>query len=142
MGDYLIVYASRAGETKKIGELIGEGIRIAGHTATIKKNSEIKNEEDLKGYDGYLFGSATYHGEMISSMKQLLFMAEKLDLKGLPGGSFGAFGWSGEACPRIYETMEHIFKMKMAGTPLILKSSWLDGAVTMAQEYGKKITEL
>ena len=30
MGKALIVYASRSGETKKIAELIGEGVRIQG----------------------------------------------------------------------------------------------------------------
>ncbi len=142
MSEFLIVYASRTGETERIGELIAEGIRMAGHGATMKKVNTIKNEADLKGFDGYLFGSATYHGEMISSMKQMLFMAERADLENLPGGSFGAYGWSGEAPQRIYDTMENIFKMKMAGTPLNLKASWLGGGTAMAQEYGKKITEL
>ncbi len=142
MGDYLIVYATRTGETEKIANLIAEGIRMAGHTATLKKANGIKNEADLKGYDGYLFGSSTYHGEMVSSMKQILFMAERAELENLPGGSFGAYGWSGEAPQRIYDTMENIFKMKMCGGPLMLKASWLGGAIPMAQEYGKKMTQL
>lgn len=142
MGEFLIVCATRAGETKKIGELIAEGIRIQGHTAQVKKVKEIKSEEDLKGFDGYVFGSATYHGEMISSMKQLLFMAEKAELKGLPGGSFGAFGWSGEAPGRIFDTMKNIYEMKMTGSPLILKASWMGGGRDMAQDYGKKLAEL
>ncbi len=142
MGEVLIVYASRTGETKKIGELIAEGIRISGHGATLKKVNEIKNEKDINGYDGYILGSATYHGEMISSMKQLLFMAEKAELENLPGGSFGAFGWSGEAPQRIYDTMENIFKMKMTGSPLMLKAGWLEGGVTMAQDYGKALAKM
>lgn len=142
MGEFLIVYASRTGETQKIGELIAEGIRISGHGATLKKASEVKSENDLKGYDGYLFGSATYHGEMISSMKQLLFIAERAELEGIPGGAFGAFGWSGEAPQRIFDTMANIFKMKMAGAPLMLKASWLEGGITMAQDYGKNMSQM
>ena len=142
MGEFLIVCATRSGETKKIGELIAEGIRIQGHSAQIKKPNEIKSEDDLKGFAGYAFGSATYHGEMISSMKQLLFLAEKAELKGLPGGSFGAFGWSGEAPGRIFDTMKNIYEMKMTGSPLILKASWMGGGKEMAQEYGKKLAEL
>jgi len=142
MGEFLIVYASRADETRKIAELIAEGIRIAGHGVTIKKSSDIKTEDDLKGFDGYAFGSATYHGEMISGMKQILFMAERAELKGRPGGAFGSFGWSGEAPTRIFETMENIFKMKMTSSPLMLKSASLQGAIPMAQEYGRELAKL
>ncbi|MBA3012880.1 MAG: nitric oxide synthase [Proteobacteria bacterium] len=139
MGKVLIVYASRADETKGIAEVIGEGVRISGHEAVIKRTSEIKNEEDLKGYDGYAFGSATYHGEMITAMKQILFIAERAELKSKPGGAFGAYGWSGEAAGRIFETMQHIYQMKMVAGPLMLKASWVEGGIEMAQEYGKSI---
>jgi len=142
MGKVLIVYASRSDETKSIAELIAEGVRIAGHEVDIKKTSQIKSEEDLKGYDGYAFGSATYHGEMITSMKQILFIAERAELKDKPGGSFGAYGWSGEAPGRIFETMEHIYGMKMVSGPLMLKASWVGGGLKAAQEYGKNITAM
>ncbi|SMC96419.1 Flavodoxin domain-containing protein [Desulfocicer vacuolatum DSM 3385] len=142
MAEVLIVYATRSRETLKIAELIAEGIRISGHGATLKNANEVKSEEALKGFDGYLFGSATYHGEMISSMKQVLFLAERAELKGLPGGSFGAFGWSGEAPQRIFDTMVNIYGMNMVGSPLTLKASWLDGGVVMAQDYGKDLAKL
>ncbi len=142
MGKILIVYASRAHETKGIAEVIGEGVRSSGHEAIVKRTSEIKGEEDLKGYDGYAFGSPTYHGEMISSMKQLLFIAERAELKGKPGGAFGAYGWTGEAQVRIFGTMQHIYKMKMVAGPLMLKASWVEGGVAAAQEYGESIAAM
>ena len=142
MGKVLIVYASRANETKGIAELIGEGVRSSGHEAIFKKTSEIKGEEDLKGYDGYVFGSPTYHGEMITSMKQVLFIAERAELKGKPGGAFGAYGWTGEAQVRIFGTMQHVYKMKMVSGPLMLKASWVEGGIEAAQEYGKSIAAM
>jgi len=142
MAEVLIVYATRSRETLKIAELIAEGIRISGHGATLKNANEVKSEEDLKGFGGYVFGSATYHGEMISSMKQVLFIAERAELKGLPGGSFGAYGWSGEAPQRIFDTMVNIYGMNMVGGPLLLKASWLDGGIPMAQDYGKDLANL
>ncbi|MBF0203300.1 MAG: flavodoxin domain-containing protein [Desulfamplus sp.] len=142
MGEFLIVYASRTGETTKIAELIAEGIRIGGHSAILKNATQIKNERDLNGFNGYLFGSSTYHGEMIPAMKQVLFIAERAELKDLPGGSFGAFGWSGEAPQRIFDTMKNIYNMKMTGSPLMLKASWLQGGVVMAQDYGKAMAKM
>jgi flavorubredoxin len=141
MAKALIVCATRTGETLKIGNLIAEGIRFSGHEATVVKFNAIKDETDLQGYDALVFGSATYHGDMIQGMKTLLFLAEKADLEGKVGGAFGAFGWSGEAPDRIFGTMEHIFKMDMVSGPLRLKSSTLGGAVQMAQDYGREIAK-
>ncbi len=137
----LIVYATRIGETKKIGELIAEGIRFSGHEATLSKVNDIKKETDLQGYDALVFGSATYHGDMMQGMKTMLFLAEKAELEGKAGAAFGAFGWSGEAPDRIFDTMKNIFKMEMVGGSLRLKSSFLGGGIQMAQDYGKEIAE-
>jgi flavorubredoxin len=141
MSKVLIVYATRSGETQNIAELIAEGIRFAGHEANVTSVKEIKNESDLDGYDGYVFGSATYHGEMLQGMKTLLFLAEKAKLEGKIGGAFGSFGWSGEANDRIFETMKHIFKMDLVGDTLRLKSSFLEGGLQMAQDYGRAIAK-
>ena len=142
MARALIVYTSRTGETQKIGELIAEGIRFSGHEAKVVSDKEIKKESDLEGYDAYVFGSATYHGDMMQGMKTMLFLSEKAELAGKVGGAFGAFGWSGEAPDRIYGTMENIFKMKMVKEPLRLKSSSLGGGIQMAQDYGKQIASM
>lgn len=141
MSKVLIVCATRTGETVRIGELVAEGIRMSGHEANVVKVNQIKNESDLQGYDGYVFGSATYHGDMIQGMKTMLFLAEKAGLEGKVGGAFGAFGWSGEAPDRIFGTMENIFKMDMVSGTLRLKSSSLGGSTQMAQDYGREIAE-
>ena len=141
MGKALIVYASRSGETKKIAELIGEGIRIQGAEASVVNVSDVKKVEDLSGFDAYVFGSATYHGEMMQGMKTMLFLAEKTGLDGKVGGSFGAYGWSGEAPGRVFDTMKNVLKMDMVSGPLMLKSALLGGGTEMAQGYGKDIAK-
>jgi flavorubredoxin len=135
----LIGYATRTSKTKDIAELIAEGIRSAGAEATVVNVTEVKKEADLEGYDAYVFGSATYHGQMMAGMKTMLFLAEKANLQGKAGGSFGAYGWSGEAPGRIYDTMKNIFGMDMVIGPLRLKSALLQGGTKMAQDYGRKI---
>ena len=142
MAKVLIVYATRTGETEKIGNLIAEGIRFSGHEAQVINVKEIQKEAALQGFDAFVFGSPTYHGEMMKSMKTLLFLAEKAGLDGRVGGAFGAFGWSGEAPDRIYDTMKNIFKMNMTSAPLRLKSSSLGGGIQMAQDYGREIAKL
>jgi len=135
------VCATRSGETFRIGELIAEGIRISGHQATVVNVREIATKGDLQGFDAYVFGSATYHGDMLQAMKTLLFLAQKAGLEGKVGGAFGAFGWSGEAPDRIYDTLQHICKMDLVSGPLRLKASSLQGGIRMAQEYGRAIAQ-
>jgi flavorubredoxin len=141
MAKVLIVYATRTGETQQIADLIAEGVRFSGHEADVCNVKDIKNETELEGYDGYVFGSSTYHGEMLQGMKTFLFLAEKANLEGKVGGSFGAYGWSGEANDRIFETMKHILKMNLVGDTLRLKSSSLGGGMQMAQDYGREIVK-
>lgn len=139
MAKALIVYATRTGETEKIANLIAEGIRFSGHEAEVKKVTDVKKEDDLKGFDAVVLGSPTYHGEMVQGMKTLLFLAEKAELNGKVGGAFGAFGWSGEAPDRIFDTMKNIYQMNMVSAPLRLKSSGLGGGMKMAQDYGREV---
>lgn len=141
MAKALILYTTRTGETQQIGNLIAEGLRIAGVEVDVKKTNDIQNENELEGYDAYVFGSPTYHGDMIQGMKTFLFMAEKASLEGKVGAAYGAFGWSGEAPDRIFDTMKHIFKMDMVANPLRLKSASLGGGIKMAQEYGSEIAK-
>ncbi|MDQ1330627.1 MAG: hypothetical protein QG578_892 [Thermodesulfobacteriota bacterium] len=141
MSKALIVFATRTGETRQIAELISEGLRFSGADVSVVNANEIKSESALNGYDAYVFGSATYHGEMMQGMKTFLFLAEKAGLAGKAGGSFGAFGWSGEAPDRIFDTMKNVYKMDMVNSSLRLKSSSLGGGIKMAQDYGRELAK-
>jgi len=138
MAKVLVAYATRTGQTKKIAEAIGDAIRAEGHDVTVENINKLKKEDDLAGYDGYVFGAATYHGEMMGPMKTFLFMAEKANLEGKVGGAFGAYGWSGEGSIRVFETMKNVFNMDMVGSPLRVKKLVGDGA-QKAQAYAKEI---
>lgn len=81
MSKALIVYATRTGQTKVIGEFIAEGLRTSGVEVDMQETAKIKKESHLAGYDAYVFGSPTYHGEMMASMKTFLFLAEKAELE-------------------------------------------------------------
>ncbi len=137
----LVVFATRANQTRKIAQLIAEGMRFEGYDVDVLNVSDITKAESLNGYSAIVLGSATYHGEMLQSMKTFLFLAEKADLAGKVGGAFGAFGWSGEAPGRIFDTMTHILKMNMVREPLRLKSADLGGGIKMAQDYGREIAK-
>lgn len=144
MGKVLIAYYSRTGKTEKMAEYIAEGVRFSGNSAEIKKLSEIKNEKELEGYDGYAFGCPTYHRDMTANMKTFLFLVEKAKLNGRAGGAFGSYTHSGDAPKYIFDTMEHVFKMNMTslGSFNLLEHLVEDSeGLRACQDYGKALGE-
>jgi flavodoxin len=142
MKKVLVAYVSRTGKTQKMADYIAEGIRFSGNEVEIKKTTEIKNEKDLEGYDGYVFGCPTYHRDMTAGMKTFLFVAEKLNLVGKMGGAFGSYTHSGESAPMVFDTMQYVFKMDMVDLgPLSLKEAVIDttDGTRACQDYGKAI---
>lgn len=142
MAKVLIGYYSRSGNTEKMAEYIAEGVRLTGNTAEMKKIAEIKDEKDLGGYDGFIFGCPTYHRDLTAGMKTFLFLAEKANLVGKMGGAFGSYTHSGESAEMIYDTMLYVFKMDMVDLgALNLKEQALktDEGTRACQDYGKAV---
>ena len=142
MAKVLIGYYSRSGNTEKMAEYIAEGVRLTGNTAEMKKIAEIKDEKELGGYDGFIFGCPTYHRDLTAGMKTFLFLAEKANLVGKMGGAFGSYTHSGESAEMIYDTMLYVFKMDMVDLgALNLKEQALktDEGTRACQDYGKAI---
>lgn len=140
MKKVLIAYDSRTGNTEKMAEYIAEGVRMAGHQAELKKISAIKNEKDLQGYDGYIFGCPTYHRDMTGGMKTFLFVVEKAKLAGKVGGAFGSYTHSGDAPGIIFDTLEYVFKMNVTDLGSFNLKEHLIGqreGIKACQDYGK-----
>jgi flavodoxin len=144
MRKVLITYYSRTGKTEKMAEYIAEGVRFSGNSADIRKLSDIKNEKELEGYDGYILGCPTYHRDMTANMKTFLFLVEKANLNGKVGGAFGSYTHSGDAPKYIFDTMENVFKMNMTSLGSFnLLENLVEGTEGMraCQDYGKSISE-
>ncbi len=142
MKKVLIAFYSRTGKTGKMAEYIAEGVRFSGNEVEQKKISEIKNEKDLAGFDGYIFGCPTYHKDMTENMKTFLFLAQKANLEGKVAGAFGSHTHSGEAPQLIFDTMEFVFKMDMSNLgPFALKEAKVETSEGLhaCQDYGKAI---
>jgi len=140
----LVCYFSRTGKTQQMAEYIAEGIRICGHEVELKKISDIKNEKELMGYDGYIFGAPTYHRAMPGLVETFLFMAQKANLQGKVGGAFGSYTHSGDAPKMIFDTMEYVYKMKVVDLGSFNLLEHLVGAregMKACHDYGKAIGE-
>ena len=108
----LIAYFSLSGKTEKMAEYIAEGVRFSGQQVVAKKISDIKSANDLAGYDGYIFGSPTYHRDMAEPIKTFLFLAKKANLEGKLASAFGSYTHSGDAPAIIFDTMQYVYKME------------------------------
>lgn len=142
MHKVLVAYISRTGMTEKMANYIAEGVRMAGHEPEVRKVSVVKNEKELDGYDGYIFGCPTYHRDMTNGMKTFLFMAQKANLTGKMGGAFCSYTHSGESGPMIFDTMQHVYKMDVVDLgALNLKEHVIDTqeGIKACQDYGKAV---
>ena len=144
MAKVLVAYDSRTGHTEKMAEYVAEGVRMGGNEADLKKIQSIKNEEALKGYDAYVLGCPTYHRDMTGGMKTFLFLMQKAELAGKVGAAFGFYTHSGDAPAIIYDTLEHVFKMKMTTLGSFNLKEALVGeqeGLRACQDYGKGVNE-
>jgi flavodoxin len=142
MKTVMIAYYSRTGKTEQMAEYIAEGVRFTGHAAEVKKISDIKNEKDFAGYEGFIFGCPTYHRDMTENMKTFLFLAQKGSLGGKVGGAFGSHTHTGDAPKLIFDTMEFVYKMEMVNLgPFPLKEAIVSTREGMyaCHEYGKAV---
>ena len=85
----LVAYYSKSGHTKKMAEFAAKGVKDEGAEVTLKTVEELLPDE-LIGYDGIIFGSPTYYGQMAFQVKKLIdesvILHGKLD--GKIGGAF------------------------------------------------------
>jgi len=140
----LVAYSSRTKKTEVMANYIAEGLRFSACEVEVKNISAIESEEDISGYDCYVFGSPTYHKDMTGGMKQFLFKAQLANLAGKVGGAFGSHTHSGESGPMIYDTMRHVFNMDMTDLgPLSLTEAVVvsDEGLNACQAYGKVLGE-
>lgn len=144
MKKVLVAYFSATGKTEKMAQYIAEGIRIFGHEATTRNIEEIESVNELGGYDGYLFGCPTYHRDITNPMKKFLLLANKAILEKKLGTAFGSYTHSGDAPSIIFDTMQHVFKMKLFHLGSFnLKEAIVETVegIHACQDYGKVFGE-
>lgn len=140
----LIVYDSRTGRTERMARKIAEGVRNSGHEVIIRPVQDIRSAGELEGFDGYLFGSPTYFRRTTEAMKTFLFLAQKANLEGRPAGAFGSYTHIGSGPRIIYDTMENVYRMRMADVnPFNVKEQVLDAgkADQACIDYGRAVAE-
>ncbi len=149
MKSVLVAYYSQSGNTEKMAQFISEGLRFSGQQAVTREIGEIKTVAEIGNYDGYIFGSPTYHQDTASPMKTFLDMTSKAKLQGKLAGAFSSYhhqiGYTPgvQAADLIWETMLsnqmepfELGALKMTDTVL----ATLEG-MKACQDYGRVFGE-
>lgn len=91
MAKGIVVYYSKSGNTKKMAEIIAEGMNAEGLATDCKKVDKVE-AEDLLGYDAIVLGSPTYYGHMAGPLKELIdkMVSFHGKLDGKVGGAFSS----------------------------------------------------
>ena len=144
MKKVLIAYFSLSGHTQKMAEYMAEGVRISGQQVTLKKIADLKNADDISGYDGYIFGCPTYHRDMTQPMKTFLFLAHDSAPEGALAGAFGSYTHDGNAPEMVLNTMQYVYRMEPFELgPFNLLEAKVDTAegTRACQDYGRVFGE-
>jgi NAD(P)H dehydrogenase (quinone) len=91
MAKVLVIYYTRSGNTKKMAELVAEGIKKEGVDVVVKDVKDTGTDE-LLAYEGIVIGSPTYYGTMAWEIKKLLDDSVKFHgkLDGKVGAAFAS----------------------------------------------------
>ena len=92
MAKILVAYYSLSGHTKKMAELIVEGIKKENMVDVVLKNVQELKVDELLDYQGIIIGSPVYYGSMAAPIKKLFDDSVKFHTKldGRIGGAFSS----------------------------------------------------
>jgi anaerobic nitric oxide reductase flavorubredoxin len=140
-----ILYDSMWNSTRKIAELIAQGIQTIDKDVTIKIMNTAKDDKteiltQVFKSKAILVGSPTVNNGYLYSIAGILEMIKGMKLKNKKASAFGSYGWSGEAPSKIEE------ELKKSGFEIItpaLKIAWKPNEEARMQciEFGKKVAK-
>jgi NAD(P)H dehydrogenase (quinone) len=90
----LILYFSKGGNTRKLGEAIAKGVEeVPGVSAVLKKTDEV-TKDDFLASEGIIAGSPVYFGLMAAELKKVFdeFVGVRKKMEGKVGAAFTTSG--------------------------------------------------
>jgi len=146
MKKVMVVYYSVSGKTEKMAEFIAEGIRFNDLQAVVKKMDDIKDAEEMLGYDGYILGSPTFSLDIPNPVKTFLAMLKDVNLEGKLSGAFGpylhdaSYEHNGHAPTLILDVLQKENKIKsfdLGGLTLNENIVETREGIQACQDYGR-----
>nr|WP_300003980.1 FprA family A-type flavoprotein [Tissierella sp.] len=108
-----IPYVSAYGNTRKIAEKIGEGIKQASSEIDvtimdIEHTTAPEIEEEVYRSCAFIVGSPTMNQNTLLPIYTLMAVINPVRNRGKLAGAFGSYGWSGEAVKIIQDNLKNL----------------------------------
>ncbi|MDD3174122.1 MAG: anaerobic nitric oxide reductase flavorubredoxin [Herbinix sp.] len=136
-----IIYDSMWNATRKMAEMIANGILKADPNITVKIHNAAKSDKndiitEVFKSKAILVGSPTINNGYLYSIGGILEMIKGLKFKNKSAASFGSYGWSGEVVKQLNEELEKCgFRVINNGH----RSLWVpdEAELNICRDYGK-----
>lgn len=140
MAKVLVIYHSDTGNTRRLAELVAEGVRIGGCEATVIQASELDMSQ-APGADAFAVGSPDYFSYPAGSVKTFFDRAYVTQgLKGKPLAAFGTHGGGGKVLG-VIEGLAKATNFKLVGPGLLIQGKPTSADEPAARELGRKLAE-
>lgn len=145
-----IPYVSAYGNTGKIAEKIGEGIKKASSEIDVTiMDIELVPVEDIEREVyrscAFIVGSPTINQNTLLPIYTLLAVINPIRNRGKLAGAFGSFGWSGEAVKIIQDNLKNlkfkVFDEEGLKVNFVPYGESDEKAIEYGYEFGKQILE-
>ena len=151
----LILYYSKTGNTKKLAQLVAEGVSsVSGVDALMKSTQEV-TKEDFVNSAGIIAGSPVYFGVMASDLKRVFdeFVGVRKQIENKVGAAFATSAfWAGGNETTIISIIQCmlIYGMIVVGDPMSASGHYGatsvaapdDKSADIARKLGERVAEL
>lgn len=134
-----IIYDSATHNTEIMAKAIAQALESEGLDVKLTHVHEAKIE-DIKGIDGLILGSGTYHHEIMPALEVFIEQAKNVDLKGKTGAAFCSYGWSPEVVDLITNRLKGFGMNTIDG--LLIHEKPDEAGLAKCREFGKNIAEM
>lgn len=142
----VIPYVSAYGFTRRMAELLKEGIESAGDIEVLVHDMVTADEKTVMDQiywaNGVLFGSPTMVSDILPPIMSLLSSMNPVVHAGKLVSAFGSYGWSGEAVPNIIGRLKQLrLKVFEDGLKLNFKPSpeEEENILAFGKRFGEKL---
>jgi len=145
----IVVYESKYGNTKRVGETIVEGINEIERIEAVMKEPKHVEPIEVLDYDVILIGSPNHIGGPTRGIKKFIDKLGKIGVEGKLGAVFDTY--MGGDFNKVVRKMEKRINEKVPGLKLMtsglsikvggFKGSIVEGELPKCKEFGNKIAK-
>ncbi len=131
----LVLYYSKTGNTRKLAEVIAEGVKSISGVDVVMKSAQDVTKDDFVNSAGIIAGSPVYFGVMSAELKRVFdeFVGIRKQMENKVGAAFASSGfWAGGNETTVMSIIQCllIYGMIIVGDPMSATGHY--GAVSVA----------